>query len=187
MTVKRIKDTRTPRVVMHRVADIPGGVSVKTAELGADWLPEGAALSAPENGICHVVKTSEVAAAVAESATSITVKKGTLFNVGDIVMAKEGDKASKITAIDRTAKDTDKITISAAIGAIALGGAIAEAKAASTGTTSALKYEPKAIVGTGKPVINGENIDTDAWLIAVTKGNALPDCVASKLKGIINY
>ncbi len=172
---------------MHRIADIPGGVSVNTAELGADWLPEGTALSAPENGICHVVKTSEVAAAVGESATAITVKKGTLFNVGDIVTAKENDKASKITAIDRTGKDSDKITVSAAIGAIALGGAIAEAKAVSTSTTSALKYAPLAIVGTGKPVLAGRNIDTDAWVIAVTKGNALPDCVANKLKGIINY
>lgn len=52
---------------------------------------------------------------------------------------------------------------------------------------SALKYAPLALVGTGKPVSAGQNLDTDAWVIGVTKGNPLPDSVASSLKGIINY
>ena len=56
MTVTRRKDTRTPRVFMHKTADIRGGVSVKVSELGGDFLNEGAVLSAPDNGICHVVK-----------------------------------------------------------------------------------------------------------------------------------
>lgn len=187
MTVQRRKDTKTPHVFMHKVADIRGGVSVNSSELGSDWLPEGAVISQPVNGICHVVKVAEVAAAVTESGKTITVKKGSLFNVGDFVLLAIGDKASKITAIDRSASTTDKITIDAALGTIAIGGFIVEASAASTTTTSALKYEPFAVVGTGKPVLPNDNINTDAWVIGVTKGNALPDCVASKLKGIINY
>lgn len=47
MTVTRRKDTRTPRVFMHKTADIRGGVSVKVSELGGDFLNEGAVLSAP--------------------------------------------------------------------------------------------------------------------------------------------
>jgi hypothetical protein len=187
MTVQRRKDTRTPRVFMHKIADVRGGVSVNSSELGSDWLPEGAVISQPVNGICHVVKVAEVAAAVAESGKTITVKKGSLFNVGDFVLLKVGDKASKITAIDKTGKETDKITIDTALGAIAIGGFLVEAGAASTTTTSALKYEPFAVVGTGKPILPNDNIDTDAWLIGVTKGNPLPECVASELKGIINY
>ena len=46
---------------------------------------------------------------------------------------------------------------------------------------------PQTIVGTGKQVVKGGNIDTDAWLMAVTKGNPLPDCIAEHLRGIINY
>ena len=187
MTVQRRKDTRTPRVFMHKIADIRGGVSVASAELGSDYLPEGAVVSQPVNGICHVVKIAEVAAAVAEDGKAITVKKGSLFNVGDFILLKVGDKASKITNIDKTGKETDKITIDATLGAIAIGTLVAEAGAASTTTTSALKYEPFAVVGTGKPILPNSNIDTDAWVIGVTKGNALPECVASQLKGIINY
>ena len=60
MTVQRRKDTKLPRVFMHKVADIRGGVSVKISELGGDYLHEGAVLSAADNGICHVVKIAEV-------------------------------------------------------------------------------------------------------------------------------
>lgn len=187
MTVKRRVDTKTPHVFIHKIADIRGGVSVKSSELGSDWLPEGAVISKPVSGICHVVKTAVVTAAVASSGTEISVKKGSLFNVGDYVLVKVGDKASKITAIDTTGKTVDKITIDATLGAIEIDGVIAEASAASTSTTSALKYEPFAVVGTGKPILPNSNIDTDAWVIGVTKGNTLPEFVASKLKGIINY
>ena len=187
MTVKTRRDTQTPRVFMHKIADIRGGVSVSTTELGSDWLPEGAVISKPVDGICHVVKVAEVTAAVADSGKTITVKKGSLFNVGDFVLLNVGDKASKITAIDRSGKTTDKITIDAALGAIGIGKCITEASAASTTTTSALKYEPFAVVGTGRPILPNDNVNTDAWVIGVTKGNALPDCIESKLKGIINY
>lgn len=57
MTVRRVKDTRTKKVFMHKIADIRGGVAVKTSELGGDYIPEGTVLSQPDNGICHVVKS----------------------------------------------------------------------------------------------------------------------------------
>ena len=41
MTVTRRKDTRTPRVFMHKTADIRGGVSVKVSELGGDFSERG--------------------------------------------------------------------------------------------------------------------------------------------------
>lgn len=185
MTVRRTKDSRTARVIMHRVADIRGGVSVATAELGGDYLPEGAVLSAPVDGICHVVKTATAAAAATADATTLKVKKGHLFAVGDAIMAKEGGTAVTISAIDGKAKDADTLTLSAALGAVAAGAAVMQAAAA--GAKGALKYEPFAIVGTGRPVGAGINVDTDAWVMAVTKGNALPEAIAAKLKGIINY
>lgn len=187
MTVKKRKDTNNPRVFMHKVADIRGGVSVYSSDLGSDFLAEGTVISEPTAGICHVIKTAELTAAVGSSDKTLTVKKGHQFKVGDFVLLTEGDKASKITAIDSTAKETDKITIDTALGAIAIGGQIAEADAASTANTSALKYKPFAVVGTGKPILPNDNINTDAWLIGVTKGNALPACVSTYLKGIINY
>ena len=86
MTVSRRKDSNVPRVIMHKVADIRGGVSVHSAELGGDFLNEGSVLSAPINGICHVVKVAVVVADVAETDKVIKVKKGHNFKVGDFVM-----------------------------------------------------------------------------------------------------
>lgn len=185
MTVKRKKDTRTPRVFMHKIADIRGGVSVASAELGNDFLHEGSVISAPVDGICHVVKVAVVSAAVEAAGTEIKVKKGHQLAVGDIVLTEEGKTAVAITAIDKSNKSTDTITLGATLGALSAGAFLVEAAAAAT--AGALKYEPFAVVGTGKPVESGQNIDTDAWLIGVTKGNDLPDFIYSKLKGIVNY
>lgn len=188
MTVQRRKDSKTPRVIMHKVADIRGGVSVNVTELGGDYLREGSVLSAPVNGVCHVVKTAVLTEEANATAVDLKVEKGHNFKVGDFVMAKEGAKAYAITKIVTTDKKLDTITIGTTLGEkIAKGSCIVEAKAQATTSESALKYQPLAIVGTGKPVVQGTNLDTDAWLMAVTKGNPLPDCVMSKLKGIINY
>lgn len=187
MTVQRRKETRVPRVFQHKVADIRGGVSVKTAELGGDYLREGAVLSAPDNGICHVVKIAEVVAEVGASETAIKVKKLHNFKVGDFVMTAEGGLAYAITAIDESNKDYDTITVGTTLKAIAKGGFLIEAAAQSTSNTSKLKYIPLSLAGTGKPIAKGQNVDTDAWLIGVTKGNPLPECVAKYLTGIINY
>lgn len=187
MTVTRRKDTRTPRVLMHKVADIRGGVSVNVSELGGDYLNEGSVLSAPVDGISHVVKVAEVVAEVAASAKTVKVKKGHNFVAGNFVLLDEGGVAVEISAIDTTNKEHDTITLKSALGAIAIGTCIAEAAAASSAAASALKYTPLAISGTGKPIKANTNLDVDAWLIGVTKGSNLPACVRKYLTGIINY
>ena len=188
MTVQRRKDNKIPKVFMHKVADIRGGVSVVVSELGGDFLREGSVLSAPIEGKCHVIKYAVLTAEAADNATEIKVEKGHNFKVGDFIMAAEGGKAYPITKIVDTEKTADTITVGTTLGVkISKGGFIIEAAAESSTTTSALKYTPLALVGTGKPVVQGQNFDTDAWLIGVTKGNPLPECVSKHLKGIINY
>lgn len=189
MTVKKRKDTQVARVFMHKIADIRGGVSVASSVLGGDYLYEGTPLSAPVDGICYVIKYAVVAADVADTDTTITVKIGHHFQVGDVVLTATGSVAATITAITTNNSNSsyDDITISAALGAISAGDYIAEAAAETTGSDSALAYTPVALVGTGKPVISGVNIDTDAWVIGVTKGNDLPSYIASELTGIVNY
>ena len=189
MTVKRKRDVDTPRVFMHKLADIRGGVSVAASELGGDFLREGAILSVPVNGITHVVKTAQVVAEVAESGKAIKVKKLHNFKVGDIITSALGKAAHAITAINDSGKDSDELTIGTAIGALAIGDVIIEAKAEATGETSSkseLKYEPQSVNGTGKPFDPKSNINTDAWVIGVTKGNICPAFIAEKLRGIIN-
>lgn len=189
MTVKRKRDVDTPRVFVHKTADIRGGVSVAASELGGDFLREGAILSAPVNGITHVVKTAQVVAKVAESGKAIKVKKLHNFKVGDIITSALGKAAHAITAINDSGKEYDELTIGTAIGALAIGDVIVEAKAEATGETSSkseLKYEPQSVNGTGKPFDPKSNINTDAWVIGVTKGNICPAFIAEKLRGIIN-
>lgn len=189
MTVKRKRDVDTPRVFMHKLADIRGGVSVAASELGGDFLREGAILSAPVNGITHVVKTAQVVAEVAASGKAIKVKKLHNFKVGDIITSALGKAAHAITEINDSGKEYDELTIGTAIGELAIGDVIVEAKAEATGETSSkseLKYEPQSVNGTGKPFDPKSNINTDAWVIGVTKGNICPAFIAEKLRGIIN-
>lgn len=187
MTVKRRKDTRTPRVFMHKIADIRGGVSVNVTELGCDYLPEGSVLSAPVDGVCHVVKRAKLTADATNADTSYKVAKGHPFKVGDVIMLNTGAKAYAITGIDTSNSAYDTITVGTTLGAAAsIGDQLMQAAAAGA-SGSAFKYTPFALTGTGKPVIAGQNMDMDAWVIGVTKGNPLPAAIASVLKGIINY
>lgn len=189
MTVNRRKDTKTPKVLMHKVADIRGGVSVNVSELGGDYLREGAILSAPVDGICHVVKIAVVVADVTAADKTIKVEKFHNFKAGDFVMLDVNSAAVKISSIDESNKAYDTLTVATALGAISKGAQVVEAAAASTAEakTSALKYVPLAVVGTGKRIEPKTNLDTDAWVIAVTKGNPVPECVAKHLKCIVNY
>lgn len=189
MTVSRRKDTKTPKVLMHKIADIRGGVSVNVSELGGDYLREGAVLSAPVDGICHVVKIARVVADVAAADKTIKVEKFHNFKAGDFVMLDEKSSAVQISAIDESNKAFDTLTVATSLGAISKGAQVVEAATASTAEekTSALKYVPLSVVGTGKRIEPKSNLDTDAWVIAVTKGNPVPECVAKHLKCIVNY
>jgi len=187
MTISRRKETPVKKVFQHRVADIRGGVGVRTADLGGEYLFEGTPLGPAEDGLCSVVKYARASAPAAATATAIEVEKGHHFKVGDVVSPGEKAKAHAITAIDRTAAAKDTVTVGAALGAaIAAGGFIVEAAAEATGNTSALKTAPQSLCGTGHRVAPGDNIHTDAWLIGTTKGNDLPACIADRLKGITN-
>jgi len=188
MTVTKRKDSNLPRVFVHKVADIRGGVSVATAELNVDFLAEGTPLSAPVSGVAHVVKFAIVQANATNSATTIKVYKGHNFKVGDVICAAENGAAYAITGIDTSNSAYDSITVGTTLGVALTKDVSYIFHAAEAGASgAALKYAPIALVGTGKPVIANHNLDTDAWVIGVTKGNNLPALIAGKLKGIINY
>ena len=185
MTVKKRRDDKTPHVFLHKTADIPGGVAVAASELGGDYLREGAFLSAPADGLTHVVKTALVTAEVTEAETAIKVEKFHTFRIGDSVMSEPAKAASPITAIDASNKEYDVLTLKKAVGAISIGAVIVEAKAEAA-ADGVLKYEPQSVNGTGKHFTNDSNIITDAWVIGVTRNNPMPIKLAEKLKGIIN-
>ena len=59
MTVKKTKGSRTKEYIMHRIADVRGGVSVATSELGGDYLAESTPLYF-SGGKWHVLKIARV-------------------------------------------------------------------------------------------------------------------------------
>ena len=58
LTIKRKKDNRVVKCILHRVADIPGGVTVSVANLGGSALFEGTPLAKGANGLYVVCKTA---------------------------------------------------------------------------------------------------------------------------------
>lgn len=185
MSVKGKKEEFVKKVIQHRIADIRGGVGVRSSTLGGDYFFEGTPLGAPTSGLADVVKFATLVTQAANSATNYEVAKGHHFKVGDVVMSAEGAKAYAITAIDKTTNAAkDIITLATTLGVVVnVGEHLMEAAAVTAGTDSALKVVPQTINGTNQPVGAKENIFTDAWLIAVTT-DKLPAAILSKLKGI---
>lgn len=271
MTVKKKSDIAVASRIVKRIADIPGGVTVKNAEIAGDVLKDATVISAPDtNGITHLVKWAVVQAAAAanatairvlkgsdikvgetlavdnprcipsaiavidttktgydtvtleaalgvavnvgdvlflaaaaavpapaivqadatDSATLIYVEKGHIIEVGDAVCKEEGVKATVVSAIDRSAADRDKLTVTALGYALAAGDTLQIAKAAADEAElkpfyAGGKYDAWAITGTNVRVTAGTNIVVDAITHAVVKGTNYPAFVADKLKGIV--
>ncbi len=169
LRIKRQKDTRARKCILHRVADIPGGVTVKTANLGGRVLMEGTPIGVGSDGLYEVCKSVKVLTEANATAVTYEVEKGHHFQVGDNF--SDGKSAAKaIVKIDKSDVAKDIITLEETLEAVVAAGTIAfEA----SGKTKKAKVEPKAVVGSTHSVVQEDNLFTDAWVMAVVrKGNA---------------
>lgn len=184
LTIKRKKDSRVVKCILHRVADIPGGVTVSVANLGGSALFEGTPLAVGSDGLFVVVKTAQILTAANATAKTYEVAKGHHFKVGDR-FATDACAGQLITAIDKTDPAKDVITVGTTLGAeIAAGTCAFESK----GADKTLKNTPVAIAGSNYDVESGDNLFTDAWVIAVVrKANApiVNDAISTALKTIV--
>jgi hypothetical protein len=184
LTIKRESENRVIKSILHRIADIPGGVTVSVADLGGSALVEGTPLALTTNGLFHVCKTAKIVTEAANNAVNYEVAKGSHFKVGDY-FATEASNGKQITAIDKTTNaDKDVITLSATLGTLTAVGVVAFESAAAN---KVLKHIPNAIAGSNYDVVANDNLFVDAWLIAVVRtGNApaVNDTVKTALKGI---
>lgn len=185
LTIKRKKDSRVVKCILHRIADIPGGVTINVANLGGSAILEGTPIAKGANGLYDVVKTAQVVTTAESGATTIEVAKGHHFMVGDFIAFGSTAKGVAISAINKSDETKDVITLSAGIGA--------KVNAGSCGvhTASASTYAPKfdaiAIAGSNYDVQAGENVFVDAWVIGVVReGNApiVNDAIKSGIAGI---
>lgn len=185
MQVKRKKDNRVVKCILHRIADIPGGVSVATANLGGKALFEGTPVGKGANGLYSVVKTAQILAAATASAKSYNVAKGHHFIVGDR-FATPGANGQLIESIDKTDATKDVITLKATLGVAVEAGEIAFESA---GEDKNLKVSPVAVAGSNMDVDpDGDNLWVDAWVHGVVLDSNAPGATAAikaALKGIV--
>lgn len=184
LKIERKADVRVNKCILHRVADIPGGVTIKTSVLGGPALLEGTPIGPVANNMYGVCKTAKLVTAAAIDAVVYEVAKGSHFKVGDFFgTAALNGKA--ITAIDRTSSAVkDTITLATTLGAVLAVGAVAIQTG--DGTTVPVVV-PTAIAGSSFNVEVANNLFVDAWLIAVVTGANAPGvdaAIKTALKGV---
>lgn len=187
LKIERSSDSRVVKAILHRIADIPGGVTVSVATLGGTALKEGTPIGAPDavSGLCKVVKTAKILTIAASNAVTYDVAKGHHFKVGDR-FACNAANGQLITAIDKTTNaDKDVITVGTTLGAAL---AVGDVAFESSGANTTLNVTPQSIVGSNYDVFASDNIFVDGWLIAVAReanAPAVTSAIKTALKGVI--
>jgi hypothetical protein len=184
LTIKRQKNNRMIKCALHRIADIPGGVTLSVASLGGSALLEGTPVGKSSNALYAVCKTAQVITAAANDATAYEVAKGHHFTVGNR-FATDTANGQLITAIDKSDALKDVITLNATLGVAIPAGTCAFE---SGGANKTLKVTPTAFAGSNEDVIPGNNLFVTAWVMGVLKEANAPvvnEAIKTALKGII--
>ncbi|MFV0189079.1 hypothetical protein OBK29_03985 [Empedobacter falsenii] len=157
LQISRSKGRKPTRCILHKVADIPGGVAIDPASLEDERLLEGAPLAKGKGGLYEVVGNAFISKAADTSATSIDVLKGSHLKVGMTILG------AKITAIDKSKTDFDTLTLDKGFSkAVAKGDVIGESKVVI------------AVCGEEKNVSDKGNVFVSAWVIAVIQESNCP-------------
>ena len=183
LTIKRAKDNRVVKCILHRIADIPGGVTVKTANLGGTALFEGTPIGKGKDGVFEVCKTAQVITQADVSAKTYEVAKGHHFKVGDRFATADCD-GQTITAIDKSNPAKDIITVGTTLGAVVKAGTCAFE---SSGANKTLKVVPVAIAGSNEDVDANSNLFVSAWVHAVVRESNAPivnDAIKNGVKNV---
>lgn len=184
INIKRKKDNRAMKCILHRTADIPGGVGVSVANLGGSALLEGTPLGKGKDGLFEVCKTAKVLTQAEANATTYEVAKGHHFKEGDRFAANDCN-GQPITAIDKSNADKDVITVQATLGKVVKAG---DCAFESKGANSVCKVIPIAVAGSSEDVVNGDNLWVSAWVIGVVQEDNAPavsGTIKTALKGVV--
>lgn len=190
MKIEQLTTTRETTPIVQNIGDIPGGMTLKTTNMGGEYVYAGSPLcrtytSGSLDGMVEVVKTAEVQANYT-SGTSIRVLKGHHFKVNDGI-AQEGLTVSDtITAIDKTTSTAyDTLTIAGTIGACSAGTVLIQVTVDATVKHTAVAYGGES--GTSATTIKvdkGHNIVVGDYIAGATDAS---DPMTGKQVTDINY
>lgn len=183
LKIKRNKDVRAVKCILHRTEDIPGGGTVSVADLGGSVLYEGTPVGVGSNGLYKVVKTARVVTAAVAGTSVYEVAKGHHFKVGEFLCIGAAD-GREITGIDKSDPVKDKITIKGGLGAQNVG-AVAHQ---TTGENKTVSVTAVGVAGTTYNVEAKDSLFEDIWVIGVVKESVAPpvtDAIKASLKTII--
>lgn len=168
-------DVRRMNAFITKLEDIPGGGVIAVTDITQASVEEGTPVGVDSNGLYHVVKTAKITENASNTATAYKVAKGHNFKVGDFLAVKTGAKAYAITEIGTSEDDYDTLTVGTTLGlAVVVGDVLIQAAAQSATTTSAFKYTPVGLVGTGFDVVSSNNHTSDI----VVRGSVKKDLIA---------
>lgn len=161
LKINRSADSRVIKAILHRIADIPGGVTVSVADLGGSVLTEGTPICLGSSGIYKVVKTGKVITEYTNG-TSLEIAKGAHFKVGDKIAPEDCSMSAVIAAIDKTNSAKDVVTLVSQFSS----GLAAGAKLIQVTVTANAAAQHGAVV-------QGAVSATDATSFKVDKGHTL--------------
>lgn len=173
MYIERKQEETPATSILHKVADIPNGVTIKTTGLAVGTvIAEATPVYQDSNGLYAALGTAKVIETAAANAVNYSVAKGHNLIVGQKIYKDESTDVD-ISAINTAGADKDVITVSATLGAKAIG-----AKLSQGGVADAI-----AITGESHTVEANKNVFASAWVIAVVNKNMSPE-PANKPAGV---
>lgn len=197
MFYKKEKEFQYAPGIEKIIEDVIGGGTIDRASLrGAlfnghplDELPPIVIVMKNENGVYCALKTAKVTEDVAEDAKVVKVAKNHLFAVGDFVTVG-GDlqgASDAITAIDKSNKGYDLITLAAAIGAAGKDTVLVAAKDKQDAGKATFPYEGEAVLTMGKVNLTVANQQCGLLVRGTVNQACMPFPVDKGLKALMPF
>ena len=183
--VTTTSDVLGKKVIINRISDVPGGISLLIANLVAGkHVQEGTPLTAPSSGARTVCKEAVLLTGSVAAALKVSSQLNN-FKVGEFIGQKLDGIAGTITEIT-TSDGVDTIAIDSDLEAFAAGTAIYEMAALAT-DDSALKNTPDVILKEAYEVPSTSQVIVikDALVRADVQENCIGALNLAQLPGVI--
>lgn len=197
MFYKKEKEFQYAPGIEKIIEDVIGGGTIDRASLrGAlfnghplDELPPIVIVMKNESGVYCALKTAKVSEAVADAAKAIKVAKNHLFAVGDFVTVG-GDlqgASDAITAIDKSNKGYDVVTLAATIGAVVKDAVLVAAKDKQDAGKAALPYDGEAVLTMAKVNLTVANQQCGLLVRGTVNQACMPFPIDKGLKALMPF